>query len=155
MCWCAPLPVKPRAYSINPPSLSNKIFLGGIPHDLNDRKNGLSFFLSLNLILYLIGELIARLSQFGPVRIEWPAENNRTRRRTNHGRNFGYKINFIEILILGKSGYAYAIFDKESSVHELLLACCQQPQRNSDGRCEYYLNLNSQRSASKRKSVSK
>jgi len=119
MCWCAPLPVKPRAYSINPPSLSNKIFLGGIPHDLNER------------------ELAARLSQFGPVRIEWPAENNRTRRRTNHG----------------KSGYAYAIFDKESSVHELLLACCQQPQRNSDGRCEYYLNLNSQRSASKRKSI--
>ena len=39
MCWCAPLPVKPRAYSINPPSLSNKIFLGGIPHDLNERKN--------------------------------------------------------------------------------------------------------------------
>ena len=38
MCWCAPLPVKPRAYSINPPSLSNKIFLGGIPHDLNERK---------------------------------------------------------------------------------------------------------------------
>ncbi|CAF3394768.1 unnamed protein product [Rotaria sp. Silwood1] len=119
MCWCAPLPVKPRAYSINPPSLSNKIFLGGIPHDLNER------------------ELATRLSQFGPVRIEWPAENNRTRRRTNHG----------------KSGYAYAIFDKESSVHELLLACCQQPQRNSDGRCEYYLNLNSQRSASKRKSI--
>ncbi len=57
-------------------------------------------------------------------------------------------------VFLGKSGYAYAIFDKESSVHELLLACCQQPQRNSDGRCEYYLNLNSQRSASKRKSVS-
>ncbi|CAF3417210.1 unnamed protein product [Rotaria socialis] len=119
MCWCAPLPVKPRAYSINPPSLSNKIFLGGIPHDLNER------------------ELATRLSQFGPVRIEWPAENNRTRRRTNHG----------------KSGYAYAIFDKESSVHELLLASCQQPQRNSDGRCEYYLNLNSQRSASKRKSI--
>lgn len=119
MCWCAPLPVKPRAYSINPPSLSNKIFLGGIPHDLNER------------------ELATRLSQFGPVRIEWPAENNRTRRRTNHG----------------KSGYAYAIFDKESSVHELLLACCQQPQRNSDGRCEYYLNLNNQRSASKRKSI--
>jgi hypothetical protein len=57
------------------------------------------------------------------------------------------------MIFLGKSGYAYAIFDKESSVHELLLACCQQPQRNSDGRCEYYLNLNSQRSASKRKSV--
>lgn len=32
------------------------------------------------------GELAARLSQFGPVRIEWPAENNRTRRRTNHGK---------------------------------------------------------------------
>ncbi len=34
------------------------------------------------------GELATRLSQFGPVRIEWPAENNRTRRRTNHGRFF-------------------------------------------------------------------
>jgi hypothetical protein len=43
MCWCAPLPVKPRAYSINPPSLSNKIFLGGIPHDLNERKNRIFF----------------------------------------------------------------------------------------------------------------
>jgi hypothetical protein len=50
MCWCAPLPVKPRAYSINPPSLSNKIFLGGIPHDLNERKNKIYlFFLSINL----------------------------------------------------------------------------------------------------------
>jgi hypothetical protein len=33
-----------------------------------------------------LGELATRLSQFGPVRIEWPAENNRTRRRTNHGK---------------------------------------------------------------------
>jgi hypothetical protein len=47
MCWCAPLPVKPRAYSINPPSLSNKIFLGGIPHDLNERKSRIYDFLFL------------------------------------------------------------------------------------------------------------
>jgi hypothetical protein len=68
--------------------------------------------------------------------------------------NIKFIKNHFSKFFLGKSGYAYAIFDKESSVHELLLACCQQPQRNSDGRCEYYLNLNSQRSASKRKSVS-
>lgn len=105
---------------------------------------------------FVQGELATRLSQFGPVRIEWPAENNRTRRRTNHGKDL-QRSSFFDFVSLrsssGKSGYAYAIFDKESSVHELLLACCQQPQRNSDGRCEYYLNLNSQRSASKRKSV--
>jgi hypothetical protein len=52
MCWCAPLPVKPRAYSINPPSLSNKIFLGGIPHDLNERKNDL-FIVYLNYSIVL------------------------------------------------------------------------------------------------------
>jgi hypothetical protein len=157
MCWCAPLPVKPRAYSINPPSLSNKIFLGGIPHDLNERKNKL-YFSYLSEIFYCFfseGELATRLSQFGPVRIEWPAENNRTRRRTNHGMIFFENLFELYFVFVGKSGYAYAIFDKESSVHELLLACCQQPQRNSDGRCEYYLNLNSQRSASKRKSVCK
>ena len=85
MCWCAPLPVKPRAYSINPPSLSNKIFLGGIPHDLNERKERRSIENAYGISVFL-GELAARLSQFGPVRIEWPAENNRTRRRTNHGR---------------------------------------------------------------------
>jgi len=105
--WCAPLPVKPRTYSMKPPSLSSKIFLGGIPHDMNE------------------GELSTRLSQFGSVRIVWP----------------------------GKSGYAYAIFDKEASVYELLLACCEQTQRNSDGRSHYYLHFNSQRSASRRKSV--
>ncbi len=86
MCWCAPLPVKPRAYSINPPSLSNKIFLGGIPHDLNERKNSVSSLSCLMYGWFFSGELATRLSQFGPVRIEWPAENNRTRRRTNHGR---------------------------------------------------------------------
>ena len=86
MCWCAPLPVKPRAYSINPPSLSNKIFLGGIPHDLNERKMN-EHHRSIDRRCFVgLGELAARLSQFGPVRIEWPAENNRTRRRTNHGR---------------------------------------------------------------------
>ncbi len=92
MCWCAPLPVKPRAYSINPPSLSNKIFLGGIPHDLNERKNRIQsnfFFLYRVECFFFVlskGELATRLSQFGSVRIEWPAENNRTRRRTNHGK---------------------------------------------------------------------
>ena len=90
MCWCAPLPVKPRAYSINPPSLSNKIFLGGIPHDLNERKRRIfvCFFSCVNAFSIPLGELATRLSQFGSVRIEWPAENNRTRRRTNHGRYF-------------------------------------------------------------------
>jgi hypothetical protein len=53
MCWCAPLPVKPRAYSINPPSLSNKIFLGGIPHDLNERKNKLYFSCLSEIVFFL------------------------------------------------------------------------------------------------------
>jgi hypothetical protein len=112
-------------------------------------------YLKYFIVFFFEGELATRLSQFGPVRIEWPAENNRTRRRTNHGMIFFENLFELYFVFVGKSGYAYAIFDKESSVHELLLACCQQPQRNSDGRCEYYLNLNSQRSASKRKSVCK
>ena len=88
MCWCAPLPVKPRAYSINPPSLSNKIFLGGIPHDLNEReRDSLRLSPRISDVFLFQGELATRLSQFGPVRIEWPAENNRTRRRTNHGKD--------------------------------------------------------------------
>lgn len=42
--------------------------------------------LSIDFSSSFSGELATRLNQFGPVRIEWPAENNRTRRRTNHGR---------------------------------------------------------------------
>jgi hypothetical protein len=51
------------------------------------------YIINLKCLLgFFQGELATRLSQFGPVRIEWPAENNRTRRRTNHGRFF-----FLEI----------------------------------------------------------
>jgi hypothetical protein len=48
LIWTSPLPVRPRIFSIRPPLLSCKIFLGGIPHDLNPsrrRKKKQDFFL--------------------------------------------------------------------------------------------------------------
>ncbi|CAF3768046.1 unnamed protein product [Rotaria sp. Silwood1] len=58
LIWTAPLPVRPRIFSIRPPALSCKIFLGGIPHDLNPR------------------DLQERLENFGSVRLEWPNKDN-------------------------------------------------------------------------------
>ncbi|CAF4519400.1 unnamed protein product, partial [Rotaria sp. Silwood2] len=58
LIWTAPLPVRPRIFSIRPPALSCKIFLGGIPHDLNPRN------------------LQERLENFGSVRLEWPNKDN-------------------------------------------------------------------------------
>jgi hypothetical protein len=43
LIWTSPLPVRPRTFSMRPPSLSCKVFLGGIPHDLNPSE--LFFFL--------------------------------------------------------------------------------------------------------------
>ena len=52
LIWTSPLPVRPRTFSIRPPSLSCKVFLGGIPHDLNP---------SQSLFLLLRGETLVCL----------------------------------------------------------------------------------------------
>ena len=51
LIWTSPLPVRPRTFSIRPPSLSCKVFLGGIPHDLNPSK--VFLFVSIEMILWI------------------------------------------------------------------------------------------------------
>lgn len=54
------------------------------------------------------------------------------------------------------AGFVYAIFDNEESVYQILHTCSTKMDRTlDDGRCEYYLEVHSQRPSSRRKSVSK
>ena len=53
------------------------------------------------------------------------------------------------------AGFVYAIFDNEESVYQILHTCSTKIDRTlDDGRCEYYLEVYSQRPSSRRKSVS-
>jgi cytoplasmic polyadenylation element-binding protein len=122
LIWTSPLPVRPRIFSIRPPSLSCKIFLGGIPHDLNPR------------------DLQERLESFGLVRLEWPNKDNIPMHRNSS--------NHIT------AGFVYAVYENEESVHKILHTCSTKTDRTlDDGRCEYYLDVYSQRTSSRRKSI--
>ncbi|CAF1016162.1 unnamed protein product [Adineta ricciae] len=122
LIWTSPLPVRPRIFSIRPPSLSCKIFLGGIPHDLNPR------------------DLQERLESFGLVRLEWPNKEN-----VSMHRNTSNHIT---------AGFVYAVYENEESVHKILHTCSTKTDRTlDDGRCEYYLEVYSQRSSARRKSI--
>ncbi|CAF0977421.1 unnamed protein product [Rotaria magnacalcarata] len=122
LIWTAPLPVRPRIFSIRPPALSCKIFLGGIPHDLNPR------------------DLQERLENFGSVRLEWPNKDNTTMHKNSS--------NHITV------GFVYAVYENEESVHKILHTCSTKTDRTlDDGRCEYYLDVFSQRANSRRKSI--
>ncbi|CAF1196802.1 unnamed protein product [Rotaria sp. Silwood1] len=121
LIWTSPLPVRPRTFSIRPPSLSCKIFLGGIPHDLNPR------------------DLQECLESFGSVRLEWSNMDNIPMHR--HSSNI-------------TTGFAYAIYENEESVHQILHICSTKTDRSlDDGRCEYYLDVYSQRTTLRRKSI--
>jgi len=122
LIWTSPLPVRPRTFSIRPPSLSCKVFLGGIPHDLNPR------------------DLQERLESFGPVRLEWPNKDHIPMHK-NSSNNM-------------MAGFVYAIFDNEESVYQILHICSTKMDRTlDDGRCEYYLEVHSQRPSTRRKSI--
>ncbi|CAF1029571.1 unnamed protein product [Didymodactylos carnosus] len=71
LCWNSPLPVRSRGFSVQTPSMSCKVFLGGIPHDIHER------------------DLSSRLAEFGPCRLEWPTDNFSINRNGNHGKS-GY-----------------------------------------------------------------
>ncbi|CAF1480135.1 unnamed protein product [Adineta ricciae] len=121
LIWTSPLPIRARTFSMRPPSLSCKIFLGGIPHDLNLR------------------DLQERLESFGSVRLEWPNMDNIPIHR--HSSNT-------------MAGFVYAVFENEESVHRILHACSTKTDRTlDDGRCEYYLDVNSQRTGFRRKNI--
>ena len=52
------------------------------------------------------------------------------------------------------AGFVYAIFDNEESVYQILHICSTKMDRTlDDGRCEYYLEVHSQRPSTRRKSV--
>ncbi len=54
------------------------------------------------------------------------------------------------------AGFVYAVYENEESVHQMLHICSTKTDRTlNDGRCEYYLEVYSQRSNSRRKSVGK
>ncbi|UJR15460.1 hypothetical protein I4U23_002403 [Adineta vaga] len=121
LIWTSPLPIRARTFSMRPPSLSCKIFLGGIPHDLNLR------------------DLQERLESFGPVRLEWP--NMDTMPIHRHSSNT-------------MAGFVYAIYENEQSVYQILHACSTKTDRTlDDGRCEYYLDVYSQRTTLRRKNI--
>lgn len=52
------------------------------------------------------------------------------------------------------AGFVYAVYENEESVHKILHTCSTKTDRTlDDGRCEYYLEVYSQRSSARRKSV--
>ena len=52
------------------------------------------------------------------------------------------------------AGFVYAVYENEESVHRILHACSTKTDRTlDDGRCEYYLDVNSQRTGFRRKNV--
>ena len=52
------------------------------------------------------------------------------------------------------AGFVYAIYENEQSVYQILHACSTKTDRTlDDGRCEYYLDVYSQRTTLRRKNV--
>ncbi|CAF3723274.1 unnamed protein product [Rotaria sordida] len=78
LLWTSPLPVRPRIFSMRPPSLSCKIFLGGIPHDLNPR------------------DLQECLESFELVRLEWPNMDNMPMHRYSSNITIGFAYTIYE-----------------------------------------------------------
>ncbi|CAF0894980.1 unnamed protein product [Rotaria sordida] len=51
---------------------------------------------------------------------------------------------------------AYAIYENEEFIHHILHICSTKTDRSlDDGRCEYYLDVDSQQTTSQRKSIEK
>ncbi len=95
LIWTSPLPVRPRIFSIRPPSLSCKIFLGGIPHDLNPSRLFIYIYIEVFCKkLILLGDLQERLESFGLVRLEWPNKDNipMHRNSSNHSKKNSFSV---------------------------------------------------------------
>ncbi len=66
---------------------------------------------------------------------------------------FLLKIYFMRLVM---AGFVYAVYENEESVHQILHTCSTKTDRTlDDGRCEYYLDVYSQRTTSRRKNVRK
>ena len=58
--------------------------------------------------------------------------------------------------MLVTTGFVYAIYENEESIRQILHVCSTKTERTlDDGRCEYYLEVYSRRTTSRRKSVGK
>jgi len=54
------------------------------------------------------------------------------------------------------AGFVYAVYENQECVHQILHTCSMKTDRTlDDGRCEYYLDVYSQRTTSRRKNVKK
>ena len=99
------------------------------------------------------------MDSFGSVRLEWPNKDNLlTNRNPSHYSMkyifFRYCLVFLNKLVT--AGFVYAVYENEESVHQILHTCSTKTDRTlDDGRCEYYLDVFSQRTTLRRKSVSK
>lgn len=103
--WSGQLP--PRVHKT--PTYSGKVFLGGVPWDITE------------------AGLIEAFAPFGPIKIQWPAKEN---------RNNSYPT---------KAGYVYIIFDSEKHVKALLQSCTHD--FNNGG--NWYFKISSRRMRSK------
>lgn len=106
--WTGCLP--PKTY---PPNAiySRKVFLGGLPWDLNQNT------------------LVQTLFKYGSVRLEVPGKDSKHPRVSNISRTH------IERL---SPGYVYVIFDNEVAVTRLLADCRKE---NRNGSEHYYYNI--------------
>jgi hypothetical protein len=80
------------------------------------------------------------------------------RNSSNHSKNRGsfFFLSFVwsDFNPLVTAGFVYAVYENEESVHKILHTCSTKTDRTlDDGRCEYYLDVYSQRTSSRRKSV--
>jgi hypothetical protein len=104
----------------------------------------------------LIGDLQERLESFGPVRLEWPNMDNVPMHRNSPNSKNKIRRLFFLFINLVMAGFVYAVYENEESVHQILHTCSTKTDRTlDDGRCEYYLEVYSQRTTLRRKSVRK
>ncbi len=117
------------------------------------------YFFTLNSFVnnsHSTGDLQERLESFGLVRLEWPNKDNMPMHRnsSNHSKKQVFFLVLNDCLQLVTAGFVYAVYENEESVHKILHTCSTKTDRTlDDGRCEYYLDVYSQRTSSRRKSV--
>lgn len=106
--WTGRLP--PKTYPANA-IYSRKVFLGGLPWDLNQNT------------------LIQTLFKYGSVRLEVPGKDSKHPRVSNSSRTQLERLS---------PGYVYVIFDNEVAVTRLLADCRKE---NRNGSEHYFFNI--------------
>ena len=99
---------------------SRKVFVGGLPPDIDESIITILTLLLSYLILtndMIIYEIMCHFRRFGQLLVDWPHKNE-------INTSFPHK------------GYAFLIFEKESSVHELINYC-------SIDKDKFYLSISS------------